>query len=396
MKKVFLGIFIAIALACTIWSIYYITSPLNSTELVADTMEYLVNDMSATIIRDEKVYYSQIEGTLYHHANEGDRVAKDSLISTVFSGVISDENLKELRTIDKKINHRRKKLSESSIYHIDGTDTESKIATIINDITPASENNDILKISDYKEDLNNLRNGIEISDEEILQSLILEKEAVENRISTGKNEITTDNAGIFTTYVDGFEEALNPANIENYTVGYMESLGNAEPVKLEDRNVSANGAVCKIVNNHIWYAALAIPASEADKHEIGEEVTLRFRSIAGEKVKGSIFRINENEENGKKLVIVKCPVYFEGAFAYRKADMDMIFESYSGYKVPVHAIRSDDDGSKYVRAMSGTREFDCYCEILYSDTESGFVIIQSTDDASHKLNNMERIVTGER
>ncbi len=394
-KKIFLGIFIAVVLFFTVWGIHYVASPLNSVDAQLETVEHFIQDPKAIIIREEKVYYSDIDGTLYHHTSEGARVAKDFLISTVFSGQISDDNLKELRTIDKKITHRRQKLSESSLYQTEGADTESKIAGIIRDITPAGRANDLVRISDYKEDLNNLRNGVEISDEDILQSLILEKEAIENRISTSKSEITTDMSGIFTTYIDGLEGALSPEGIENYTVEYMQNLAVSEARQMADKTVEAGGAVCKIVNNHIWYAALTVPTTEADKHQVGDSVTLRFNSIGGQTVQGTIYKISENDENGNRLVTVKCPVYFEGAFSFRSADIDMIFESYTGYKVPIHAIRSDDNG-QYVAAMAGTAEYRCDCKILYTDTDQEFIMIQSTDTAEHKLSDMDRIIVGER
>lgn len=395
MKKILLGIFIAVVLFITVWGIHYVASPLNTVEVNRETVEYFVNDKQAIIIREERVYTSETDGTLYHHTTEGSRVAKNSLISTVFGGEISRDNLNELRTIDKKIAHRRERLRESTIYRADGIDTESKIAGIIRDITPETGADDVTKIADYKEDINNLREGVEITDEDILQSLILEKEAVENRISTSKKDIVSDMSGIFTTYTDGLEEALSPSGIDNYTVEYMRELAGTEASKLSEKSVDAGNPVCKVVNNHIWYAALAVPTDEAKKHKTGEEVSLRFNSIAGQTVAGTIYRISETDENGFTLVTVRCPVYFEGAFSYRCADIDMVFESYTGCKLPVYAIRSDENG-QYVIGRTGTNEYKCYCEILYTDTEQEFIIVVPTETAEHKLDKMERIITAER
>ncbi len=394
-KKIVLGIFIAAALFFTIWGVNYVTSPLNSVDVATETVEHLVSDESAVIIREEQVYYSDISGTLYNNASDGERVAKDSLISTVFSGVISDENLNELRMIDKEIARRRANQSESTIYTADGADIESKIAGIIRDIAPAGEENDIMRISDYKEDINNLRSGVEISDEEVLDSLMLEKETVENRISTSKSEITAGMSGIFMTYIDGLESALKPEDIETYTVNSIKSLVIPEARRLADKTVEEGGAVCKIANNHIWYAAMAVPTAEIDMHEVGDAVTLRFNSIGGQTVQGEIYFISENDENGSKLAVVRCPSYFEGAFSYRSTDIDMIFESYTGVRVPIYAIRSDD-GGQYVAAMTGSTEYKCYCDILYTDTENEFVIIQSSDGAEAQLEDMDRIIIGER
>ena len=396
MKKVFLGVFIAVIILCSVLSVYYITAPLNSVDVSCETVEHLVNDPESVIIRDEKVYYSEIDGTLYNNVGEGERVAKDSLICTVFSGTVSDDKLKELRTIDKKIAHRRERLRESTLYRSGGIDTESKVAGIVRDISKISRDNDVIKIADYKEDLNNLRSGVEISDEDILQSLILEKEAVENRISTSRKDVTADMSGVFVAYTDGLEGALMPESIDNYTIDYMNHLTFSEPAKISSKNVETDSAVCKIVNNHIWYTAMRVPSETAQKHKTGEEVTLRFKNIAGELIHGTIYRISDTDENGYRLVIVKCPMYFEGALSYRRTDIDMIFESYTGYKIPIQAIRSDDNGNKYVKAMKGTREYNCYCDILYTDSEQEFIIVDSVSGAENKIKDMERIIIGER
>lgn len=391
-----MGIFIVAISLCTVFGVYYITAPLNSVEVSRETVENFINDSKAVIIRDEKVYYSELDGTLYKNVSEGERIAKNSLICTVFGGEISDDNLNELRTIDKKISHRRERIGESTLYSSGGIDTESKIAGIVKDIREISNDNEVIKISDYKEDLNNLRSGVEISDEDILQSLILEKEAVENRISTSKSEITADMSGVFVAYTDGLEGALMPQSLENYTIDYMNHLTFSEPSKIGGKNIEADSAVCKIVNNHTWYTAIRVPSEVAHAHSKGEEVTLRFKNIAGEELGGVIYHINDIDEDGYTLVVVKCPVYFEGALSYRLADIDMIFESYSGYKIPIQTIRSDENGNKYVKAMNGSREYDCYCDILYTDSENEFIIIESTDTSVNKIKDMERIIIGER
>lgn len=396
MKKILLGIFIAAVLFVSIWGINYVMSPVNSVDISLETVENSVNDPNGIIIRDEEIYYSQVNGTVYNHVSEGDRVGKNFLISTVFSGQISDDNLNELRTIDKKIEHRSEKLKESTIYSSGGIDVESKIAAIIRDITPAGEDNDVMKIADYKEDLNNLRNGVDISDEDILNSLKLEKEAIENRISTNRHEITTNMSGIFTTYIDGLEEALSPENMENYTVEYLQNLGSVQSRRLTQKSVEEGGAVCKVVNNHIWYTAMSIPTQVADSHETGEKVTLKFNSIADSFVEGEIYRIGDTDENGQKIIIIRCPSYFEGAVSFRNADIDLIFESYTGYKIPVYAIRSDNEGKQYVLALSEGKEYTCYCDIVYTDAQNEFVIIESSQNAQYEIKNMEKIIVGER
>lgn len=394
-KKIIPGIFIAAALFFTVWGVYYVSSPVNSVDVVTETVEHAVNDPSAVIIRDETVYYSDISGTLYSSVSEGERVAKDSLVCTVFGGGVSSDSLNELRMIDKNIERRKELMSRSSVYISDGADTEGRIAALVRRVSEAAGDSDVMRIADIKDEINSLRSGVEISGEDLLQSLILEKEAVEDRISTEKFDITAGMSGIYMTYTDGLETALRPENIKEYTVESINGITIPEARRLAADSVEAGGVVFKIANNHVWYAALVVPTAEIEGHEEGEKVTLRFNSSGGRTVEGELYFISENDENGSKLAAVRCPSYFDDAFSYRSADIDMIFESYTGVKVPVYAIRSDENG-QYAAGMKGSAEYKCYCDILYTDTENEFLIIETSDTSPARLEDMDRIIIGER
>ncbi|HIT84693.1 MAG TPA: hypothetical protein IAA60_02180 [Candidatus Ornithomonoglobus intestinigallinarum] len=393
-KKIILGVFAAAALFFTAWGAWYVSSPVNSADVVTETVEHFVSDNDAVIIRDEQVCYSDIGGTIYSSVSEGERVAKDSLICTVFGGAVSADNLNELRMLDKKIERQSQSLNESSEY-AEGADTESRINSMLRSVADAGRRNDIMRIADYKEDINSLRSGAELSDEELLQSLVLEKQALEERISADKFDVTAGMPGIYMTYTDGLETALSPENIESYTPSAMSGLMIAEPVRLAQGTVEEGGVVCKIANNHVWYAALTLSEADAEQCEEGAEVTLRFNSAGGQTVGGTIYFISEPEADGSRLAVVRCPEYFADAFSYRTADIDMIFESYTGVRLPIYALRSDE-GGRYAVGMKGSAEYKCYCEVLYTDTENEFVIIKSIDTSPVKAEDMDRIIIGER
>ena len=74
----------------------------------------------------------------------------------------------------------------------------------------AAEKN-ITGISKQKNDINKLRSGEELTDENSrLSQLEAQKKAIEDRIGMNKNEIFTEISGIFTTDLDGLEAVLKP------------------------------------------------------------------------------------------------------------------------------------------------------------------------------------------
>ena len=117
--------------------------------------------------------------------------------------------------------------------------------------------------------------------------------------------------------------------------------------------------------------------------------------MANSETTGTIYSISEPDENNRVLLMIKFTQYLEGAFAYRDADVDIIFNRYTGYKVPIQAIRTEN-GKHSVIAAAGNKQYKCECDILYTDKEDNTVIIASTDTAQNKISKMDTIIIGER
>ena len=393
-KQKLLTVFILFVVIVAGYGIYYATSPLSMIDMTEETVENSINCKTSYIIREERLFESELSGSVYHHAIDGDRVAKDSLISTVFSGSISSDKLKELKNIDRKI--RSHKAHEGiSTLHTNIKDAENTIDEMVSGISELSKKNSVSSIAALREDINNLRNGISLSDEDRLESLLEQRRTIEEGIAAEHIDIITDISGVFTTYTDGLELLLVPEDIPSYTGDYIENIVPQNTEHMSQTQIEAGKPVCKIMNNHVWYVIMNIPQKNMENREVGDKVWLRMNSIAQEVVDAQIYHIGQ-PYGDIVPVTVKCPKYLEGAFSYRRANVDLIFESYSGCKVPIHAIRSDDKGNKYVLGMVGQREYTCYVEIVYTDMDKEIAIIEATETAQHKVTSMERIVTGER
>jgi putative membrane fusion protein len=322
-------------------------------------------------------------------------VAKDSVIGTFFYGDVSQDKLKELAVIDKKIKTASSNQSEYTSSEFDSSNVENNISKRENDIIDAARENDIYAISGYKDDINSLRARNELSDNNNLTELENQKKQLISSIGLTKDDITAQISGVLTTYTDGYEDSLVPNDIEKYDVAYFNSLEqSAQNIQIADK-VGIGGAVCKIVNNHLWYVMVEVPSDTMKNRKEGDSVKLRFKNAGNEVVKGTIANISK-EQDGKVVVTIKSSAYTESVFSYRLVDVDLIFESYDGYKVPIQAIRTDDNGKQKVIGINGSNQYNCYCNVLYTNTEDGYAIVESVDDAEYKLSQMDRVQVGER
>lgn len=394
MKKIFVIVMSIAAAVIVGYGVKYVITPVNTQQLKYTTQEDAINT-NGFIVRDEWVMYTRSAGTVYHSVSEGSRVAKDSEIGSLFYGVVREDSIKELAVVDNKIKNAKNDESESSVSALDSSAVENSIYTRENNIIEAARENDLLSVSKYKRDINSLRQNNELAEDDSLRELEEQKKRILADIGVANEKITARISGIFTTYVDGYETQLVPSDIADYDTVYFESLSQSPQIRKIGSSVDAGGEVCKIVNNHTWYVMADIPAQTMNERGRGDSVKLRFRNMADSVVEGTINSVSE-ERDGRVVVTVKCSTYLESAFSYRMADVDIIFESYDGYKIPVHAIHTDDDGKQKVIGINSNRKYDCYCDVLFTDTDGGWAIVESAEDAEHDLSDMERIMVGER
>lgn len=396
MKKFFIAVISLVILAIVGYGIAYVVTPVTSVELEEYTHEVKISCDQAYIVRDETVYYATAAGTVYNSSSEGSRVSRDTVISSIYPGTVDSAALRELRTIDTKISRLKKRESESKLYSSDSTSVESAVADRIGSIPDLASDNNIEQIHEYKEDINSLRAGGDISLQTKITDLQNEKSIIETSLG-GRTDILSDRAGIFSSYIDGLESVLTPDRIPEYNATYIRSLSTQYSRRSDESQIIIGDPVCKIMNNHKWYVLGITNADYIGLCEIDKSVTVRFTNLSGSKAEGTITYVSEPDQNGEYIFLVEIPSYLESAFSYRNIDADIIFEEYSGYKIPTDAVRTGDTlDSYYVYATQGSDTYKCDCNVLYTDIAEGYSIIQSTENAENKLAVMERLIVGER
>lgn len=397
MKRFFMIVIAVAVLAIAGYGIAYIVSPVTSIALEEYVHEIGISCPGAFIVRDESVYYSTTAGTVYDSTQEGDRVSRDTVISTVYNGSVDANSLRELQTIDSSISRLRRRAAQSSLYSPDTASVESEIASRLNSVSELADENNVEQIHEYRDDINKLRAGEDISIASKIDELTQEKAAVESSILAGKTDITSDRAGIFSSYTDGLEAVLSPDRIEEYTVSYIRGLTPQSTRRQSGSSVVVGDPICKVMNNHVWYVLGTAGGSDVSLCTEGAEVTVRFSNLSGSTAPGKITYVSEPDANGDVLFLVEVSTFLESAFSYRTIDTDIIFEEYSGYRVPSESIRTGDTiDSYYVYATIGSETYRCDCEVLYTDLDEGYSIIRSTENAENKLGAMERLIVGER
>lgn len=397
MKRFFVIVISLVILLIAGYGIAYFVSPLSSVELEEYGHEIGVSCEQAFIVRDETVYYATSEGTVYNAVSEGDRVSRDMIIGSIYNGDIEASKLRQMKNIDEGISSLRSSTLGISMQDADTATVENEISIRMAEVPSLAEKNDVEKLHKYKNDINSFRSGDTEGSSGELEALEAERTAFEDSLNIGKSDIVSDRSGIFSTYIDGMEGVFKKENIVSYDASYLRSLTVGGSHIETGSTVAVGDPVCKVMNNHIWYIFGIADAEHGAVLGSTERVTVKFTNPLDSDVKGIVEYVSEPDANGECVFLIQVPSYVESAFSYRTLGVDIVTEEYSGYKVPMEAIRTGDTVNEYyVYATKGSDTFKCDVDVLYTDSTDGFSIIRSKENAEVGLSKMERLVVGER
>lgn len=395
MKKGSIFIIIAIALAATIfYGVRYVRQPLETQEIQMVKREEKFSGQ-AYIIRHEGVYSAESAGTIYHYANEGARVRKNTLVSAVYNGVVEEETLQELNTIDQKIAQIEADSGKSTLYVADVSKEENRLESIRNEIVEAASENDASKIPEYKERINQIQSGETLDPESTLADLQQKRSEIENNIGQGKTDIYSEMSGIFSTAIDGLEQVLTPESILTYTVEEFEHIPEPRMAATQKTIANIGETVCKVADNHVWYVMMLVDKEDVANVKTGTVAEIRFDKIPGVQTEVSVMQITEEPEGDRAVLILKSERYSEGAFSIRESMAEVILKTYEGYEVPVHAVRVKD-GARGVMVQRTGGEVFKKCEVIYTDPKTETAIIQGISGEINGLNIGDRIIIGEK
>lgn len=402
MRKTILTVGLAAFLAFCYYCISYIQAPETTITASPITYEEIIN-ADAFIVRDETVYNSANSGVLYSFAREGARVGKDRRVSAVYSGEVDETLLRELGAVNEKISELSSVVISETYTHDSGS-VERRLLQLYEEIEEAAAVKDVKKVTECKAEIERIASGgVPTTNADKIAELSAEKAELESQVNGAHRDIISTVAGIYSTKIDGYENVLTVDILDNITVEKLteikpEEVAKAEKSKEGDLDIiTAGSAVCKIIDNHEWYVMVLAEREDIEGLKKGSGVSVRFEKLPGEVTSATVYAIsNEPAGQEKAVVVLKCESYLEGAFSTRSSSIEIIKNSYTGFEVPIHAIRVQD-GQNGVLVRSGGSDIFKPCKIIYNDEESGRAILQAdTEDANRQLRPYDMIVVGEK
>lgn len=387
--KVIIVISCIFFLYCIFLFIKLLANP-TDTFIVEKGKIYKEESQEGYIIRDEQIIENdEAGGKIVQLKAEGKKVANGEAI---YRYTLENENEinNKIEELDMQIEEALKK--ENKLFSTDTKLLETQLEEKLEDVY---ENTEIQEIEQYKKEINNsLTKKAKISgnmaDSAFIKQLIEQRSELEKQLNSNSKYVYSNKSGIISYKVDNLENTLVTGDFGYINKDFLDSL------KLKSgQMIASNSQKAKIINNFKCYIACISKTDEAKKSEIGSRLKLRLPNTS--EVPATIVHKSDQGNNGT-LLVFEIEQEVESLINYRKINVDIIWWSDSGIKVPNSAIQYEGKFAFVVRNRAGYDE-KIYVKVLrqndnysivenYSTTEleeSGFDITELDNKKSISL-----------
>ena len=139
-------------------------------------------------------------------------------------------------------------------------------------------------------------------------------------------------SGTFSALVDGLEDVVTPKNAGELTPSALDSILNAGAGHLD--------AVGKLITNNRWWFAANLPEEVANGLKVGGSALLRFSGDFRQDVTMRVDHLSP-AENGQICAVFSTDRYLGQTTLLRFQSAELIFNSYSGLRIPKQALHME-------------------------------------------------------
>ena len=270
----------------------------------------VADEVSAFIVRDEKVYVSAQRSKINRLA-ESDRLVKAG--SKVVELTPTDEP--EPEEEEKSAEAADSKGSDKSGTSEKNKSEEKKVEKTEDELDSSHDN-----LGRYTNIINELGNSVAVT-----------------------ADGTTRTAGYVSYSVDGVEAKLSTKAIESLNYDDLKSLTRHKSVKVPSRSCGENYPVFKVVRNRKWYLVYYLDKEAAAKYAPGDIVTIE---VNDEDVPVTVRTVTD--EGKRTKIILTCKTFFDGFLEERSLDTKVTVVSAEGLVLEDNSIVEAPDGKRGV------------------------------------------------
>lgn len=337
-KIVMFTLLIAVVLYLAIYAVQSLTDPFSTSLAYQDVLDDSA-EITGVVVRKEQSLSggSDIMDIL---PDEGERVAAGEAVAVLYQSQDTLDRKKQLQTLELELEQLEYALHNGGNLS-DAAKLEQQIVSSLltlrsnmakGDLSSLESDMMILRAQTLQRDFAYSASGDSAA---VLTQSIADLEqqisALKTQISASSSTVYAPRSGLFSGQSDGLESTLTPDALETITAGQLRSISV---------ETSAPDSAGKLITGDRWYFAAVVDPSIADRLMVGDTAVVAFsRDYTGEFTM-TVDRIGR-EEDGGCILVLSADRGLKNVTLLREQTVDLIFERYSGIRVPKQALRME-------------------------------------------------------
>ena len=396
------AVFLIAAAALAVYLVIVVISAFSNVRETEPAVHVSVNDSfmsTGWFFRDEQIVSGSASGSVKHVVYSGERVQQDAALALVYADEQSLALSREIEPLENRI-----RLLDSALETVGNTSDSANVDQMITltiqqmaDQAKTGQGNGMSSSADTLRTLSlqSVSSSVDTLDiQSERDALEAERAALEQQLSGQTTELTAPISGYYSEVVDGYENVLTRAALENLTLGEFRTLTQS-PEKID-----AGQVLGKMIQGFTWYLAAEIPTEQADRLSEGQDLRVNFTQASLE-TPVSVYSIIREHGSDTALLVLEGTEFNSEMVSMREQPVEIILATYSGLKVPKSAVRIEEstnsDGTTTQRTvvyiLSGGVEKSKTINPLY-EAEDYYVVEQSATNWDMLVENDQIVVRG--
>lgn len=389
--KFLLVLFAGCFVAGVVYQIYFkLTFNYETTIVRSDVMEKKAEGIGV-IFKDEVVLNSsEYTGIVKNNFCNGARVAAKSEIAKSYITQDDISKIKQLDILNKEINALNEAQNPGSLQDMNITTISKQMNYKYYDLMRTLKNGNLDKIKETKDEITMLFNKRQILTNQVndfndtINKLTAEKNNIDKTISYRPKSIITPVSGYFVDYTDGYEDMCSLKLVDDFSVEELNQLYQ----ECQNNRVKNNAG--KVITKPQLLFKMVLPTKTVSDVKLGSECKIKLEE-SGEEITARLTKLDLDWNNEQSVVTFQIDVMTERLSSIRSSKAEVIFNTYSGIKVPKTAIRNNDEGDAGVYSLNNVSMKFKKVDILFED-ENNVLCSSHSDDASIYLRDFDKII----
>ena len=332
------------------------------TSTVYDTIE-----AKALVIRDEHIVNSNSGAVTVACVDDGAKVKVNGHIAMEFSSEDNARSYSALNTLHNQLDYYIELESKTAGLTTDIETIDRDILNDINSYVRSANSGTVEKLAAYTDDLNDKLTrrqmiiGQSIDFSAVKGDLQGQINAIDANACKPTGYLTAEQSGVFSSYTDGLEASFNYKDVLTLDAATLQAyIEQAENVQ---KNTQSFG---KLITTYEWYFCAVVNTADIKGIKNGSSLDVAIKD-SDKVIKCQVTAGAESELGVEQTVLVLQSSQLDADItSMRLEDIEIRYNSYSGFKVPSSAIHIDENGKKCVYALVANQVSQREGEIIYS------------------------------